>query len=149
MRMYPQPGFSLPRRTSKLAVSAGSGGRLRRRPRRRPRRSARCQRRSVHGLTTKHDHRSSGSRRLAAKNARSADVYRGPPASAQNRKLVAEHQDLEIALAADPDDHPDQPAQSRYSMHTATTLSLKRLVRTHEHNRLLSRTEFLYPTGSP
>jgi hypothetical protein len=42
----------------------------------------------------------------------SGRVVRLLPSSAQNRKLVAEHHDLQIALAADSHDHPDQPAQT-------------------------------------
>jgi hypothetical protein len=64
-------------RVIRLRDSAASGGRpsLRGRCRRFPCSSARCQRRSVCGLNAKQDHRSGGSRRLAAASkARSAVV---------------------------------------------------------------------------
>jgi hypothetical protein len=75
------PGFSRAIRLIRLRVSAPSGGRPGRR-RRRLACSARCQRRSVCGLTAKQAHRSGGSSRLtAASKARSAVVCCGrfPP----------------------------------------------------------------------
>ncbi len=119
-------------------VTAASGGRPGLRPRRRrppPCSSARCQRRSVCGPTAKQDHRSGGSRRLAAaSNARSAVVYRGrfPP----RLRIASWWRRTTISSSRSPPPRASKRTtahKSRYSKHVGTTRSLNRLGRDHQH----------------
>jgi hypothetical protein len=77
-----------------------------------PSSSARCQRRSVCGLTAKQDHRSGGSSRLtAASKARSAVVYWGRFRPPKDRQLVAQHDDLKLPLTTTTGEHAEEAAQ--------------------------------------
>ena len=149
--MQPHPGFSRASRRIRLRVSAASGGRpsLRRRRRRSPCRSARCQRRSVCGLTAKQAHRSGGSRRLTATSkARSAVLYCGRfPA---RLRITSWWRRTMISSSRSPPPRAStrtRPQSSRYSKDISTTRSLNRLHRDHQHARP-GRIEFLYPTRS-
>jgi len=88
--------------------------------------SARCQRRSVSGLTAKQDHRSRGSSRLAAASkARSAAVYRGrfPP----RLRIASWWRRTTSSSSRSPPPRARKrttPHKSRYSKHASTTRRL-------------------------
>jgi hypothetical protein len=122
-------------RASRPQAADGQG--LRRRRRRPPPSNARCQRRSVCGLTAKRDHRSGGSSRLtAASKARSPVVDRGrfPP----RLRIASWSRSTTISGSRSPPPRARRPTRqhtSRYSKHISRTRSLNRPGRDHQHGR--------------